>query len=114
MKKSLGMILAIIVLGAVAVVLFLKVRKAEIKATESFFPEETIVYVSQKGIAESWEEFKASSFWKELISSEGWRGLEPKLRELQRKFEVKWGIPLTEENIMELFGREVALALPSP
>ncbi|MCD5391016.1 hypothetical protein LR007_04040 [candidate division NPL-UPA2 bacterium] len=114
MKKTLVIILAIIVLGGVGAALFLKVRKVEVEVLESFFPEETIAYISQKGIAGSWDKFKASGFWKELISSEGWRELEPKLRELQGEFEAKCGIPLTEENIMELFGQEVALALLPP
>ena len=114
MKKSLMIILAVIVLGAVTATLFLKVRKVEVRAPENFFPEETIIYVSQKGIAGSWEKLKASGFWKELTSSEGWKELEPKIGELQREFEAKWGVPLNEENIMQLAGREVALALLPP
>lgn len=110
MKKVIIAVLAVAILAAIGVALFLKGKEAE-GVAENFIPADVLIYISQRGIGNDWEKLKDSNFWKEITSSEGWEEIEPQLRELQRKLESKVGLALDEGSIRELFGKEVALAL---
>ena len=114
-KKRIILISAVLIV-IVAVGLFLVLRGRREIVLAQITPPGALLFVEFKNLENNWERLTASNFWKELLASTLWResGWGEGIREISRRIEENTGIAPSRQNVMQLIGRDVALALIYP
>ncbi len=113
MKKLLIVVLVLLIVGAA--VWFLKdtVVKPEKAALTELVPQDVAFYYSLENLETIWDDIKTSRFWGELTSLSTWTDLQVAsgIQDLKNQFKQNIGIELSEENLMNLAGQQLIIAL---
>ncbi len=129
MKKVVGIIVVVVALAAVAigVVMYRQgktpgdMMKSLTQVTPSVpsetlatvVPQDAVAYIGIYDIKNHWKLFQKSNTWKEISSLQLWNDIDLKAAwdNFNQEFKNQVGIELNESNIMELFGRQFAIAM---
>jgi len=111
MKRTVTLIVGV-VLAACATVLAPRVSLAQ-ESLARLVPQDAVFFKHSADIEKLWANVSASNFWKQLMSLKVWddTGARAGIQEFAQEFLEEMGFELSTENIMSLFGKELALAV---
>lgn len=115
MKKILVAVVSVVVFAAVALGIVTLLKPKEIVLAE-ILPQDTAFYYSIQNTESVWKDIKSSRFWRELSELKLWQDIQIQsgLDDLKSQFKENVGVELTEENLMKLIGRELAITITPP
>ena len=108
MKKTIFILAALLILSLPAQAA-VTIQETLAKAV----PEDAILFGTHQDLQTLWKNISSSNAWQKIQGFNVWDelGVGSDLSEFKVKFNEKVGLELSEENIMALFGKEVAVAL---
>ncbi len=128
MKNKLGLIVGVIAVAAVAVVGFqflsksgssprlsynVDVKKEAAESLARYAPNDVVAFYSLKQLESVWNELRGSEFWKEFTSLKIWQdtNVQSSLQRFQDEFKNSLGFEVGEGTLMDLLGKELAIAV---
>ena len=115
MKKKWVLVIILVIALFIAWRLFVRFRGREVDIPR-LVPDSAALYIEVKDAEGLWERISGSGFWQGLIISPLWKEarIEEKLATFRQSLGKNGGLLLERENLMELIGEDLAVALVSP
>lgn len=112
MKKVLIVIVALAVAG-IAIWGAMNLTKPEEALLAEILPQDIAFYYSIQNTETIWKNIKTSRFWREFSNIKLWTDIQVAsgVDDLKNQFKENIGIELTEQNLMKLIGRELAISI---
>lgn len=113
MKKVLMVLVVIGIIASVAYFGTKSINESQVVTTAEILPQNVAFYYSVQNIDDIWNNIKSSLFWKEFSTLSLWKDLQIStgISDLQKQFKENIGVELTEANVMNLAGGELAVAI---